>query len=403
MGSTSGSLSGVKVIDLSRVLGGPYCTQALADHGAEVIKIEPPMGDETRYWGPPFKGDASSYFIGVNRNKKGMALDLRKPEARDVLLKLLEDADVLIENFKSGTMEKWGIGYEECLQKKFPRLVYMKFSGFGDDGPFGGYPGYDAIAQAMAGVMSVNGSQETGAMKVGVPIIDMATGMNSVIGILLALNERHTSGKGQYVETTLYDTAISLLHPHSANWIMSGNAPKVYGNAHPNIVPYDRFETATGPIFLGAANDRQFVNLCKALGSPELAEDERFGSNSHRIENRDALTALLREKLLPRDGRELCAELLQKGITAGPIESIPDALTHPHTLHREMVLEQGDYKAVGAPVKLSRTGASLRSLPPSFGEHNEEVLSAAGYSDEEIAEMKKQGIILNKLPKQPGG
>src|SRR5579863_9757998 len=200
----TGALAGIKVIDLTRVLGGPYCTQMLGDHGADVVKIEPPQGDETRSWGPPFQGDAASYFIGVNRNKRGVALDLTRPEGRDVVLRLLESADVLIENFKTGTMERWGMGYEAVLKQRFPRLVHCRVSGFGADGPLGGYPGYDAAIQAMSGLMSLNGEADGEALRVGVPVVDMATGLNATIAILLALQERSRSGQGQFVEATLY-------------------------------------------------------------------------------------------------------------------------------------------------------------------------------------------------------
>ncbi|MGE5200728.1 MAG: CaiB/BaiF CoA transferase family protein, partial [Acidobacteriota bacterium] len=212
--TNTGALAGIRVIDLTRVLGGPYCTQMLGDHGAEVIKVEPPQGDETRGWGPPFQGDAASYFIGVNRNKRGVALDLSRPEGRTVLFRLLESADVLIENFKTGTLERWGMGYEAVLKQRFPRLIHCRVSGFGADGPFGGYPGYDAVVQGMAGLMSLNGEPEGAPVRVGVPVVDLATGMNASIAILLALQERQRSGRGQFVEVTLFDSAVALLHPY---------------------------------------------------------------------------------------------------------------------------------------------------------------------------------------------
>src|SRR5690349_6389745 len=234
-----GALDGLKVIDLSRVLGGPYCAQMLADHGADVIKIEPPQGDEVRDWGPPFRDDAASYFVGINRNKRGLALDLAKPEGREVLMRLLEGADVLIHNFKSGTLEKWGIGYADTLAKKFPRLIYCHITGFGPDGPLGGLPGYDAAVQAVSGLMSINGTEESGPVRIGTPIVDIGTGLNAAIGILMAINDRHKTGKGQGIDVSLYDSAVSFLHPHAANYLMSGKPPKRIGNAHPNISPYD--------------------------------------------------------------------------------------------------------------------------------------------------------------------
>ena len=242
-----GALSGIKVIDLSRVLGGPFATQLLADHGADVIKLEPPQGDEVRDWGPPFHEDDAAYFIGINRNKRSVGLDLSRPEGRDVLLSLLADADVLIENFKPGSMEAWGIGYED-LKERFPHLIYCKISGFGNDGPLGGFPGYDGIVAAMAGHYSVNGSNESGPMRLGLPVVDISMGLYCVIGILLAIHDRATSGAGQAIEVTLYDSALSLMHPHFPNYFLSGKVPQLTGNQHSSLVPYGMYQTQTVPV-----------------------------------------------------------------------------------------------------------------------------------------------------------
>ena len=250
-----GALAGTKVVDLSRVLAGPSCTQMLADHGAAVIKVEPPAGDETRTWGPPFRDGTASYYYGVNRNKRNIVIDVSKPAGRDIVLRLLEDADVLAENFKVGTLERWGLGYEAVLRDRFPRLVHCRISGFGADGPLGAAPGYDAVVQAMAGIMSINGDPSTGATRMGVPMVDLATGLTATIGVLMALAERARSGRGQFVDATLYDTAVGLLHPPAANWFLSGKTPQLLGNGHPNIVPYDKFDTATVEVFLGVGND----------------------------------------------------------------------------------------------------------------------------------------------------
>ena len=230
-----GALAGLKIIDLTRVLGGPFCTMIMSDHGAEVIKIEPPQGDEVRDWGPPFHDDDASYFIGINRNKKSLALNIDKPEGKQILLKLLECADVVIENFKPGLMEKWGLGYEEVLSKRFPRLIHCRISGFGSDGPLGGLPGYDAVLQAMVGLMSVNGDSSMGPMRLGTAIVDIGTGLYSAIGILMAIREREISGRGQYLDMTLYDCGMTLLHPHAPNFFLNGNRPKGTGNPHPNL------------------------------------------------------------------------------------------------------------------------------------------------------------------------
>lgn len=369
-----GALTGCKIIDLSRVLGGPYCTQLLADHGADVIKIEPPAGDETRGWGPPFLNETASYFIGVNRNKRGMTLDLSEPAGQELLRHLLADADVLVENFKPGTLEKWGLGYEQ-LSAAFPRLIHCRVSGFGADGPLGGLPGYDACAQAMCGLMSVNGDADGDATRVGLPVVDMVTGLNAAVAVLLALNERVRSGLGQFLDITLYDCAVSLLHPHAANYFYSGKVPGRTGNAHPNIAPYETLPTQSGPIFLAVGNNRQFAALARALNAEALLADARFTNNADRLQHRDALRAVLTEKLASHDAATLAEQLLRQGVPAAAVQNVEDVLHHPHTRHRGMVLEQGEYRGVGSPIKLSRTPASLRRLPPELGEHNEEIRS----------------------------
>ncbi|HAP28366.1 MAG TPA: carnitine dehydratase [Achromobacter sp.] len=361
----AGALAGCKVIDLSRVLGGPYCTQILADHGADVLKIEPPGGDETRGWGPPFLGETASYFVGVNRNKDGMTLDLSQPAGQELLRHLLADADVLVENFKPGTLEKWGLGYED-LKSAFPALIHCRVSGFGSDGPLGGLPGYDACAQAMCGLMSVNGDADGEATRVGLPVVDMVTGLNAAVAILLALNERTRSGLGQFLDITLYDCALSLLHPHAPNYFYSGKVPQRSGNAHPNIAPYETLPTASGPIFLAVGNNRQFAMLAQTLDAPALAEDARYATNADRLRHRQSLRDDLSALLARHEAAALADQLLRAGVPAAPVQTVDQALAHPHTRHRGMVLEQGDYKGVGSPIKLSRTPATLRKLPPDL-------------------------------------
>lgn len=362
---TPGALAGIRVIDLSRVLGGPYCGQILADHGADVLKIEPPQGDETRTWGPPFENGVASYYMGLNRNKRGMRMDLTQSADREQLLILLADADVLLENFKTGTLEKWGLGYD-ILKEKFPRLVHCRVSGYGADGPLGGLPGYDAAIQALSGIMSVNGEVGGEPLRVGLPVVDMVTGLNAVIGVLMALQERQRSGHGQFVEAALYDCGLSLLHPHAANWFGDGCLPGRTGNAHPNIYPYDAFPTGTTPIFLAVGNDRQFQQLCEVLGRAELATDSAFSSAAGRSVNRTLLREQLIALMAPLDGVVLVQQLSDKGVPCAPILDVPQALNHPHTVHRGMTVSlPGGYKGLASPIKLSRTPATYRLPPPA--------------------------------------
>ena len=391
-----GALSGIKVIDLTRVLGGPYCTMILSDHGAEVIKIEPPQGDEVRDWGPPFHEGDASYFIGINRNKRSLALDIGKPEGKAVLLRLLEDADVLIENFKPGSMEKWGLGYEPVLEPRFPGLIHCRISGFGADGPLGGLPGYDAILQAMTGLMSVNGDASTGPMRLGTAMVDMGTGLYSAIGILMALQERSRSGRGQYLDMTLYDCGMALLHPQAANYFLNGKRPTGTGNPHPNLVPYDKFPTQTCEIFIASGNNGQFRKLCELIGRAELADDPRFASNAERNVNRDALSEQLAAAFAGQDGNELALKLIRGGVPAGPVLPVDQATAAPHTAHREMVTELGWYRGLGTPIKLSRTPGGTRAAPPRFGEHGADVLARHGYTPAEVAELVAKGVVLHE-------
>jgi formyl-CoA transferase len=395
-----GALEGLKVVDLSRVLGGPYCGQMLADHGAEVIKVEPPQGDETRTWGPPFDQEGiSAYFAGINRNKRTMALDLSRPEGRTVLLRLLEGADVLIDNFKTGTMEKWGIGYADTLSTKFPRLIHARVSGFGAEGPLGGLPGYDAIVQASSGLVSVNGSPNSGPVRIGVPVVDLSTGMNACIGILMALYERNRSGKGQFIDATLYDSAIALHQPHAPNYFMAGLRPKLVGNSHASLAPYANFPAKNGNIVVGAGNDGQFRKLCQMLGKPELADDPRFKTNKDRVAHRPELEAELRELLGDRDADAFSQELMKGGVPSGAVLEVPEVMEHPHTRHRGMVWEKDGYRNVGNPVKLSRTPAAVRSKPRKFGLDTKAVLAECGYSAAEIDKLVASGIALTELRK----
>jgi formyl-CoA transferase len=389
--SAFGALAGLRVIDLTRVLGGPYCTQILGDHGAEILKLEPPAGDETRAWAP-VTNEGSAYYNGANRNKRSIGLDLTKPRGREVLMTLLKDADVLIENFKPGTLDKWGIG-SAFLREKFPRLIHCRISGFGADGPRGGNPGYDAIVQAMAGMIAANGSPEGGPTRIGIPVVDLTTGLYAAVGILMALNERQKSGVGQFVETTLFETGLAIMHPHSSNYFFTGKTPVPQGNPHPSLAPYESFETRDGLIFIGIGNDGTFRKLAEEVGKPELGTDQRFARNQDRIANREALRAEMEEVFRNFDRDPLCDRLLAAGLPAGPIQSIDKALNSEQSKHRGIVVQKDWYKGVASPIRFDRSKASLRHAPPAFSEHAAEILTEAGLKQAEIDDLIAAGIV----------
>ncbi len=394
MTNRQGALNDLKIIDLTRVLGGPYCTQILGDNGAEIIKIEPPQGDETRNWGPPFRDGEAAYFMGVNRNKKSIALDLRSEGGRQVLLRLLEDADILIENYKTGSMERWGLGYEEVLKDRFPKLIHLRVSGYGADGPYGGLPGYDGIVQAVAGMMSVNGDPQSGPMRIGVPLVDLGTGLFSAIALLSAIHERHKSGLGQYIDMALYDCAVAFMHPHIANNAISDEIPGLTGNSHPNLAPYDKFQTKTCEIFLGAGNNRAFKFLCEKLNCKELLDDPRFKENSGRLKYKDTLFDILEKILATVDGHQLSMDLSKAGVACGPLLDTDEVMSSDLAIHRDMVVKKDGYTGFGNPIKLQRTPGEMQSIPPRFSQHAHEILQNAGYSQTEIDELIEQNAVV---------
>ena len=381
--SPSGSLAGTVVLDASRVLAGPFAGQILGDHGAEVIKVESFDGDDTRGYGPPFVNGTAPYFMGLNRNKQDLALDLSGPVGIELLFEMLEQADVFIENFKLSTWKKWGVEDLSDLTRRFPRLVHCRVSGFGESGDYGGLPGYDAALQAMSGLMAVNGPPDIDACRIGIPIVDTCTGMYGCMGILLALLERTRSGKGQQVEVTLYDTAIAMLHPHVSNVLNGGRASRT-GNGHPNIVPYDLFPTGTVPLFLAVGNDRQFRTLCAELGIAELGTDPRYLTNGDRVVNRETLREALLPRLATKDGMPLFQRLMNLGVPCAPVLTVEEALALDHTATRQMVAELDDYKGPGLAVKLDRTPGSVRLPPPTIGAHSRAVLARFGLEETRI-------------------
>lgn len=384
MSATQSVLDGLVVVDASRVLAGPYAGQILGDHGADVIKVESFDGDDTRRYGPPVADGSAPYYQGLNRNKKNVALDLNSDSGFDTLFTLLASADVLIENFKLSTWRKWGIEDLSTLSARFPRLVHCRISGFGETGQFGGLPGYDAAIQAMSGLMSTNGDPAVDAARIGIPLVDAATGIQAALGVMLALYERERSEKGQMVEATLYDTALALLHPHSANVLYGEDAPRT-GNGHPNLVPYDLYQTGTIPIFIAVGNDRQFATLCRHLGLQDILQDGRYATNVGRLADRVQLTRLLTEKLIEHDGMSLFSKLMAAGVPCAPVLTVDEALKLQHTADREMILEMDGYRGTGIPIKLSRTPGSLRLVPPGIGQHNEEIFARFGIVEQVLA------------------
>ena len=389
-----GALQGLVVVDLTRVFAGPLCTQILADHGADVIKVEPPAGDETRGLGPPFDATGNAaYYSALNRGKRGISLDLSVPDGREVLERMLANADVLVENFIPGTMERWGLGYEDSLASKFPRLVYCSISGFGADGPLGGLPGYDAVLQAMCGLMSVNGDTQSGPTRMGIPLVDHLTGYVALNGILMALRVRDQTGRGQRVEATLFDTALSMLIPQAANWLASGKTPGLLGSAHPNIAPYDKFAVSDGEIFIGILNDSQFRRFCDRIGCPALSADPRFGSNSHRLQNSAALKKEIEHALRDVSAGSLCEALMKVNVPAGVVNSVPQAIDQPHAKHRQMLVERDGYKGVRSPARLHGTPATPGCRPPTFAQDSVALLRELGYGDADIARLQRSGAV----------
>jgi formyl-CoA transferase len=398
-GNTEQPLSDVRVIDLSRVLAGPYCTMMLADLGAEVIKVERPgHGDDTRQFGPPWAGGESAYYLSVNRNKKGITLNLKSEKGREILRELACQADVLVENWRVGTMEGWGLGYE-ALRALNPGLIYCAITGYGQNGPYRDRPGYDFIIQAQGGIMSITGPVEGPPMKVGVAIVDIMAGTFAATSILAALHERERSGQGQYIDIALLDSHVAWLANVSSNYLVSGQRPARYGNAHPNIVPYEPFPTSDGWIAVGVGNDRQWQRLCTLADWDDLAADERFMTNPQRVEHRDTLVPILQEKFQARTSGEWHAALLEAGIPCSPINSIDQVFSDPQVLARQMLVDlphptAGGIKLAGSPLKLSRTPARIEEPPPLLGQHTEEVLRAyLDFSPADLARLRDEGVI----------
>ena len=389
----TGALVDLKVIDLSRVLAGPLCGQMLADHGADVIKVEPPAGDDTRWWGPPFvKPGHSAYFDGLNRNKRNISVDLRTDEGQLLLRRLLADADVILANFQAGTLDRWGLS-DEVLAEEFPRLIHCRITGYGTDGPLGGAPGYDAVLQALSGLMSINGEADGPEMRIGIPLVDIITSLNAMSGILMAVHARSKSGRGQLVDLALLDNAVSVLHPHVGKWFATGETPPRTGVAHPTICPYETFECADGPFFIGVGNDSQFRSLTHALGAGHLAEDPRFVTNSDRLAHAAELREILGELVGDVERQQLSDLCRAAGVPAGAVNTVGEAMSLPQVIHREMVVERDGYRSVGIPVKLSRTPGAIRFGPRDRGADTDAVLAELGITEDQAAGLRAAGVL----------
>jgi formyl-CoA transferase len=394
-----GPLSGVRVLDLTRVVAGPYCSMFLGDLGAEVVKVEQPgAGDDTRGWGPPFAGGESAYYLCINRNKQSLTLDLKSQRAVELLRDLVKAADVIIENFRPGTMERLGLGEKE-LRELNPRLIYASLTGFGADGPMSDWPGYDLIVQAWGGLMSITGTPEGEPVKVGVAIIDLVAGLMLGKAITAALFAREKIGVGQRIDTSLLEAEVASLINVGSNYLVGGKVPTRWGNAHPNIVPYQNFQTADGYLVIGVASEVIWKRFCEAIGQRDLINDPRFADNSKRVENRRELIAILSKTFLQRRNDAWFKLLTDAEVPCAPVQTIDQVFQAPQVLQRDMLIEidhptAGKVRMAGIPVKFSVTPASVRMPPPLLGEHNDEILESwLGLSADSIDELKKEKVI----------
>ncbi|MEJ2290538.1 MAG: CoA transferase [Deinococcales bacterium] len=401
-------LDGVFVLDLSRVLAGPYCTQLLADLGARVVKVESPRGDDTRGWGPPFVGEESAYFLSVNRGKQSVALDLKDPRGQEAVRRLAARADVLVENFKVGDLARYGLDYASLAEAN-PGLVYASITGFGQDGPRAREPGYDAALQALSGLMELTGEADRPPVKLGVAWIDVLTGSHTAAAVLAALVARGRTGRGVHLDISLFEVALASLVNQAQSALLTGEAPKRLGSAHPSIVPYQAFEAADGSMMIAVGNDEQFRRLCEALGMPELAEDERFATNAGRVTARDTLVPRLAERLLARPRREWLEALREAGVPATPVATLPEALADEQTRARGLVVQGthagvGPLRMVGSPLWHATDPdghavglapeAGACPVPPRLGEHSRAVLeSDLGMTEDEVDALERAGVV----------
>ena len=393
-----GSLSGITVIDFTRVLSGPYCTMVLADHSARVIKLEHPVrGDDTRHWGPPFLGAESAYFLSINRNKESVTLDFKSAEGKEVLERLLAHADVVVENFRPGTLDAAGFGAADVLSRH-PRIVYCSISGYGQTGPRREEPGYDAVMQAEGGLMSITGEAEGPPLRLGVAITDIVSGLFAAQGVMSALIAREKTGRGQQVDIGMLDATAALLTYQAGNYFATGQVPARMGNRHPTIVPYESFRAADGDFVIAGGNDDIWRRLCRVIGKPELADDPRYRTNAERAAHYSEIKAELERALGTRRREEWVRDLTEAGVPCGSVREISEVLADPQITAREMVREVehgtiGRARVINSPVKMSETPTSVRTAPPTLGQHTAAVLGELGYDDQQITTLKNARVI----------
>ena len=393
------ALDGVRVLDLTRALAGPFCTLMLGDYGADVIKIElPNTGDDTRHWGPPFIGEESAYFLSINRNKRSLTLNFKEEQAREIFLKLVEQSDVVVENFTPGVMSRFGLEYA-TVKEANPKIIYCSISGFGQDGPYQNRPAYDQIMQGISGLMSITGDLGGEPQKVGVAVTDIGSGMWAAFAVISALYHREQQGEGQYIDISMLDAQVAWLTYQAGYYFAYDRPPQRLGAAHPTLVPYQAFMCQDGKYLnVAVGSERLWERFCQAVKLMDLKDRPEFATNGVRVENRATLVPLLQTHFLTRPADDWVADLQALNVPAGPINDLADVFADPQVLHRQMLLEMphptlGDIKQTGLPIKFSRTPGGLELPPPLLGEHNGPILRDLGYSDAEIAEMVERAVI----------
>jgi len=392
------ALDGIKIIDFSKALAGPYCTMLLADMGAEVIKVEMPgSGDDSRGWGPPFIEGEAAYFLSVNRNKKSITLNLKDDKAKEIALKIIAKADIVLESNRPGVMTKLGLDYE-TVKKINPEIIYCSISGFGQTGPYSKRPGFDQVIQGYGGIMGLTGEKGGGPLKVGIAVTDIATGMFAATGILTALFHRERTGQGQHVDASMLDGQVSWLTYQAGRYLASGDVPRRIGSAHPLIVPYQDFEASDGFINIAAGNDNLWKKFCKATDLNDIVDDPKFVTNPKRVENRDEVVAIVSKKIKTKTMQEWLDILNDAGVPCGPIYTVDQIFKDPQVLAREMLVEIdhpkcGKIQVTGSPIKLSETPAEITTHPPMLGEHNSSILQEFGFSEEDITKLKEDKVI----------